>query len=60
MKIIVCAACHTVIGFLTGGENRTYQEIALDHREVCHASEEQYEQAIYDIKFQQITQGIDL
>lgn len=62
MRVVVCAACKTVLGYLEAGPQlqEACQAIALAHKRTCTATEEEYEQSIYDLKFRQITEGLDL
>lgn len=59
---IICAACRSVIGTLEGQEQieEDADLIAIAHTESCTATEEQKEQAVYDIRFRQMTKGLGL
>jgi hypothetical protein len=46
---IVCAACQTLLGF--GTDRDEVYRLAYAHHEVCTASKEVYEQAVFDLKF---------
>lgn len=59
MRIIICAACKTMLG-IVGPDQEAAQALAVAHMSACTASEEEYEQAIYDIRFREIAEGLDL
>jgi hypothetical protein len=46
---IICAACKAVLGFGCAKDEMT--RLAHAHHEVCTASKEDYEQAVFDLKF---------
>lgn len=63
MRVVLCAACKTVLGHVENDDpfvDARCQAFAELHREYCTATEEEYEQARYDLKFRQITKGLEL
>ena len=54
---IICGACDEVLGT---DEPANAGQYALDHYPFCKASREQYEAAIYDMKFRQLIKGLGL
>lgn len=58
----VCAACNQPLGYLESDEDTEAKayELATKHRPVCTASEEEYQQAIIDLKFLNLTEGLEL
>lgn len=60
MKIVICAACKSLLAAMIDPDQKQIEAVTYAHMEVCRASEAEYEQAIYDLKFQQITKGLDL
>jgi hypothetical protein len=59
---LVCAACKSVIGILDSEDylERDADVIAVAHYDLCSASKEEKEQAVYDLRFRQMTQGMGL
>lgn len=61
MRAVICAACRTLLGYADEEcTERNLQMLAAVHKPVCSATPEEYEQAIVDLKFRQITNGLDL
>ncbi len=62
MIYIICAACKKPLALVE--DNDEYipkaKVAALAHSEVCESSDEDYRQAVYDIRFRQLTKDIDL
>lgn len=59
---IVCAACRTVIGVLDSEyyADKDADLLAIAHSGCCPATKEEKEQAIFDLKFRDMTGGIGL
>jgi hypothetical protein len=59
---IVCGACKSVIGVLDSEDylDRDADLIAIAHDGCCPATKEEKEQALYDMQFRQMTQGLGL
>lgn len=53
--IIICAACKAVLGH---GPQAEASMLAMLHIDECPATKEQYEQAVYDLKFRSMIQGM--
>lgn len=49
--VIICAACKRLLGH---GTREQARKMAHDHVDICGATEEQYEQAVFDLKFHRI------
>lgn len=64
MRAVICAACHTLLGYIETDSDTQAQQaahaLATAHTDLCTATEEEYEQAVIDLKFRQITEGLDL
>ena len=56
--VVICAACKAFLG--TVEDRKDAKLLATAHGPACTASTEEYEQALYDLKFRQITEGLDL
>jgi hypothetical protein len=52
----VCYGCKETLGYATEGEES--DKLALDHAPYCPITEEQHAQAVIDIKFKQLTNGL--
>lgn len=55
---IICAACRTVLGF--GSAKDEVTRLAHAHHEVCTASREDYEQAVFDLKFKAMVRDMQV
>jgi len=62
MKSIICAACRKLLSYEEEDSNdiENIRALALAHKPNCTATAAEYEQAVIDIKFQHITQGLGL
>lgn len=62
MIYVICAACKKPLALIEDDEEylEKAQVAAIAHSTVCESSEEDYRQAVYDIKFQKLTKDIDL
>lgn len=61
MKAVICAACQKLLGYSgSNGTQKELEQLAVLHRPICSATPEEYEQALVDLKFRQITKGLDL
>lgn len=62
MTQIICAACKQVIGAVDSDEylQEIAEQIAHIHTPECPATPEEREQAIYDMKFRDMTNNIGL
>lgn len=56
--VVICAVCKAFLG--TVEDRKDAKLLATAHAPACTASSEEYEQAIYDLKFREITEGLDL
>lgn len=59
---IICAACKQVIGVLDSSDylEEHAEAIATAHTMHCQATDEEREQAIYDMKFRKLTEDLGL
>ena len=62
MKAIICAACRKLLGYDEQEHNNIedLKALAIAHKASCPATEAEYEQALIDLKFQNITKGLGL
>lgn len=62
MRAIICAACKAILGYVEdhGDPTQPAEFMANAHAQVCTASDEEYVQAIFDVKFREITDGLEL
>jgi hypothetical protein len=62
MIYIICAACKRALAIIENNEEyeQKAEVAALAHEKVCEASDEDYRQAVYDMKFRKITKDIGL
>lgn len=58
MRVVICAACRAVIGYVETPAGA--DKLALAHHLICPASPEEQEQAVIDMKFRKITEGLEL
>ena len=53
---IVCAACKEVLGY---GSEKDAVTMAYTHMSLCPASEHDYKQAVYDLRFRSIAARLE-
>lgn len=61
MRAVICAACRKLLGYTENEVSKQeLQQLAVEHRPDCPCTPDEYEQAVVDLKFRQITNGLDL